>query len=138
MTQLELAKSNKISREMRYISRLENIPLEMLKKRINEGRIVLIKNRTRKIKPCAVGEGLRTKVNANLGTSKDRVSLKKELKKLRLAIECGSDTVMDLSTGGDISKTRKALLKNSSVPLGTVPIYEAVIRTLKKLSLIHI
>jgi phosphomethylpyrimidine synthase len=131
MTQIEFAKLNKISPEMRDVARLESIPLDLLKQRIKEGRIAVIKNSKRRIRPCAVGEGLRTKVNANLGTSQDKISLSKELKKLRIAIKYGSDTLMDLSTGGDIRKLRRILLKDSSIPLGTVPIYEAAIKAQK-------
>jgi len=132
MRQLEFAKLNKTSTEMRYVSRLESMALGALKDRVRKGRNVLIKNRKRDIKPCAVGEGLRTKVNANLGTSQDKVDLSAELKKLKVAIDSGADTVMDLSTGGDIRKIRRAILKNSRVPVGTVPIYEAVLNVCSK------
>ena len=128
MTQLELAKLNRTSPEMRYIARHESIPIDILRRRIKEGRIVIIKNSKRKINPCAVGEGLRTKVNANLGTSQDKAQLRTELKKLRIAIRSGADAVMDLSTGGDTKKILGAILKNSNIPVGTVPIYEAAIR----------
>lgn len=128
MTQLKIAKLNKVSAEMRYISKKENIPLEVLKGRIKGGSVVILKNIKRDVLPCAVGKGLTTKVNANLGTSRDRINLKLELRKLRSAIENGADTVMDLSTGGDIRKIRKAILENSTVPVGTVPIYQAVIK----------
>ena len=128
MPQLELAKLNKVSPQMRFIAKKEGFSLGSLIKGIRDGRIVIIKNRLRSIRPCAVGEGLRTKVNANLGTSQDRVNLKKELKKLKTAIQYGSDTVMDLSTGGDIRKLRKEILASSNIPLGTVPIYEGAIR----------
>ena len=127
MTQVELAKLNKISPEMRYVSKNEGMSLELLKSRVKDGRIVLIKNSKRKINPCAVGEGLRIKVNANIGTSKDSADIKKELRKMRAAISAGADAIMDLSTGGDIKKIRGAILKNSTVPLGTVPIYEIAI-----------
>jgi len=132
MTQLELAKLNRASSEMRYIARQENIPLHTLKKHIKEGRIVLIKNSKRKIRPCAVGQGLRTKINANLGTSKDKAQIRTELKKLRVAIRSGTDTVMDLSTGGDIKKMLRKILKNSSVPVGTVPVYEAAVKACRE------
>jgi phosphomethylpyrimidine synthase len=132
MIQLEYAKSNKTSPEMRYVSKKENIPLDILKDRVKSGSIVIIKNSRRKILPCAVGKGLATKVNANLGTSMDKVNLHLELKKLRSAIKYGSDAVMDLSTGGDIRKIRRAILKNSTVPVGTVPIYQAVTNACSK------
>lgn len=129
MTQLEFAKLNKVSPEMRYIAKHEGISLGALKSRIKDGRIVIIKNSKRKVRPCAVGEGLRTKVNANLGTSQDKAQLKTELKKLRVAIDCGADTVMDLSTGGNIKKILSSILKNSTVPVGTVPIYQAAVKS---------
>lgn len=132
MTQLESAKLDRVSREMRYVSEKENMPLGLLKERIREGRIALIKNLKRKIKPCAVGEGLSTKVNANLGTSQDKVNLSNELKKLKMAVQYKADAVMDLSTGGNIRKLRREILKNSSVAVGTVPIYQAVIEACKK------
>jgi phosphomethylpyrimidine synthase len=132
MTQLELAKLNKTSSEMRCISKQENIPLQVLRDRVKEGRIVLIKSLKREIAPCAVGEGLRTKVNANIGTSEDNAHIATEIKKLRSAIRCGADTVMDLSTGGDTKKILKTILKNSNVPVGTVPIYQAAIKARKE------
>jgi len=132
MTQLELAKLNKISPEMRCVSKQEHCSLQVLRDRIKEGRIVIIKNLKRKIAPCAVGEGLRTKVNANLGTSEDKAHIATEIKKLRSAIRYGADTVMDLSTGGDTRKILKDILKNSKVPVGTVPIYQAAIKARKE------
>ncbi|MFC1624291.1 phosphomethylpyrimidine synthase ThiC [Candidatus Omnitrophota bacterium] len=132
MTQLELAKLNKTSQEMKYIAREEGISLDLLKRRIREGRIVLVKNLKRKIRPCAVGEGLRTKINANLGTSQDKTKLKTELKKMHAAIRYGADAVMDLSTGGDLRKIRRAILKHSRVPVGTVPIYQAAIKACRE------
>ena len=132
MTQVEFAKSNKTSPQMQYVSKNEGMPLELLKTRIKEGKIVLIKNSKRKINPCAVGEGLRVKVNANVGTSKDSSSIDKELRKMDVAIKYGADAVMDLSTGGDIKKIRRLILKNSTVPVGTVPIYEIAIMAAKK------
>ena len=132
MTQLEFAKLNKISPQMLYVSKKEKMPLELLKGRIKLGRIAVIKNLQRKINPCAVGKGLSVKVNANIGTSKDVSDVKKELKKMEVAIRYGADTIMDLSTGGDIKKIRKAILKNLNIPLGTVPIYEIAIMAAEK------
>lgn len=129
---MELAKLNKASPEMRYIARQEGITLEELKRRVKEGRIVILKNLKRKIKPCAIGEGLRTKVNANLGTSRDKIDAKEELRKMRTAIRYGADAIMDLSTGGDLRKIRRLILKNSDVPVGTVPIYQVAIEVSKK------
>ncbi len=132
MTQLQFAKANKTTPEMQYVAKEEGVSIDILKRRIREGRIVIIKNVKRKIKPCAVGEGLRTKINANLGTSRDRPRSDVELKKMQVAIGAGTDTVMDLSTGGGIKDIRQGILKRSSVPVGTVPIYQAAISTYVK------
>ncbi len=94
---------------------------------IAEGRVVVTKNLGRETSPLGIGEGLRVKVNANLGTSKDICDLGRELEKVRAAVGAGADTIMDLSTGGDIDYIRRRVLKETSVPLGTVPIYQAAI-----------
>lgn len=115
------------------VARDENIPLESLKAGIETGRIVVLKNKLHShINPLAVGKGLRTKINANLGTSTDSVDFDLELKKLEVAIEHGADAVMDLSTGGEIRNLRLEILKKTTIPLGTVPIYEAVCNLAKK------
>ena len=89
--------------------------------------------------PCGIGKGLTVKVNANIGTSSDRALLDEELEKLRVAIEAGADAVMDLSTGGNIDESRKAILEASTVCVGTVPIYQAVVETVEaKGGLIHL
>ncbi|MFX6668099.1 phosphomethylpyrimidine synthase ThiC, partial [Acinetobacter baumannii] len=75
-----------------------------------------------------IGEGLSVKVNANLGTSYDYVNLEEEVEKARVAIQYGADTIMDLSTGGDLKAIRERILEVATVPLGTVPIYEAEVR----------
>lgn len=127
MTQLELAKLNKTSPQMQYVSKNESMELGVLKNRIAAGSIALIKNIKRKINPCALGAGLRTKINANIGTSKDNSDLKMELRKMRIAVRYGADAIMDLSTGGNLKKIRRNIIKNSIVPLGTVPIYETAV-----------
>ena len=100
---------------------------------MSKGRVVIPRNMKRKIKkPCAIGEGLRTKINVNIGTSRDFHSVALELKKMRLAVGLGADAIMDLSTGPDLGATRKALLTKCDVPFGTVPMYEIVIKGLKK------
>lgn len=98
-----------------------------------EGTAVLTLNSLRELeRPCAIGKGLRTKVNANLGTSADRAVTGFELEKLAAAVDAGADTVMDLSTGGDIDAVRRAVLERSAVPVGTVPIYQAAIESQEK------
>jgi len=109
------------------IAKKENISVDFLKKGIKNGTIVIFNNPLHKnVVPIAVGAGLSTKVNANIGTSQDYPKLSNELKKLEICIEAKSDTVMDLSTGGDIDKIRRKIIKNSPLPVGTVPIYQAV------------
>ena len=126
MTQLELALNNKTSGVMKALAKEENVSLKFLKDGIASGRIVITDNPLHvKSKPCAIGEGLRTKINANIGTSADEADTSDELKKLAASIKCGTDTVMDLSIAGDITAIRKAILAQSSVPVGTVPIYQA-------------
>lgn len=133
MTQLEYARKDRATTEIKYIAKHEGIDIKELLKKIAEGKVVVPSNRLRKkAKPCAIGEGLKTKVNANIGTSPDSASLKVELKKLKVAVENGADTVMDLSIGGDLNKIRKAILRASPVPVGTVPIYEVAVNATRK------
>ncbi len=109
------------------VARAEGLTTAELSRLIAIGRVVLLKNKKRKIKPLAVGEKTRVKVNANIGTSPDRADLETELEKLRVAIAAGADTVMDLSVGGDIDEVRQAIIAESTVPVGTVPIYQVAV-----------
>ncbi|KPK98211.1 MAG: phosphomethylpyrimidine synthase, partial [candidate division Zixibacteria bacterium SM23_73_2] len=108
------------------IAQIEGVSKEFLQKGIERGNIVILKNKNHSIAPVGIGKGLSTKINANLGTSPDMVDFDLELEKLETAVKYGADTVMDLSTGGDIRKLRQRILEKSRVPVGTVPIYEAV------------
>ncbi|MBN1624954.1 MAG: phosphomethylpyrimidine synthase ThiC [Deltaproteobacteria bacterium] len=129
MTQLKKARAGIITPEMKIVAEKEHVDVENLMERISEGRVVIPANvRHNGLVPCGIGEGLFIKVNANIGTSSDRVSLEEELAKLKTAVEAGADTVMDLSTGGDINLIRKRVIRESSVAIGTVPIYQAVIK----------
>ncbi len=133
MTQLDLARKGRISREMRHVAASERRDAEFIRKGIAEGKIVIPKNLKRDIsKPCGIGAGLKTKINANIGTSKDSSSIANELKKMAQCIALGADTIMDLSTGLRIEETRRRILARSSVPIGTVPIYEIIINGLKR------
>ena len=133
MTQLESAKRGKITPEMRLVAKAEGLDPKILAKKIAGGKIVIPSNILRKKnKICGIGEGLRTKVNANIGTSQGSSRIAIELKKVKAAVDNGADAIMDLSTGGDLRKIRKAILKASSVPVGTVPIYEAAVAADRK------
>jgi len=126
MTQLEEARNGRISKEMEICAEKEGVSPEFIRKGVAEGNIVVVRNNTHTaISPLAIGKGLRTKINANIGTSGDHTDLDVELEKVKVSVAAGADTIMDLSTGGDLGAIRKAILKASSVALGTVPIYQA-------------
>ncbi|MDD5730157.1 MAG: phosphomethylpyrimidine synthase ThiC [Candidatus Omnitrophica bacterium] len=128
MTQLEYAKNNRLTPLMKKIASIEGISALSLMQSIKSGKTVLPLNKNHAIsKPCGIGSGLSTKVNANIGTSPDKAEVKDELKKLAVAVKYGTDTVMDLSIGGDIRKTLKKILEFSPVPVGTVPVYEIAV-----------
>ena len=122
------AKKGIVSEEVRTVSENESVSVEELMENFSSGKVTIMKNRLRNITPVAVGKGLRTKVNANIGTSPDLFDLATELTKLDASLKAGTDAVMDLSTGGDLSLFRKKILENSPVPLGTVPIYETAVK----------
>ncbi len=134
MTQIEYANKNILTEEMRIIVEREGISGEEVLRGVAEGSIVILKNCKRKkdILPVGIGRGLRTKVNANLGTSGDLAEIPLELEKLMVSIEAGADTVMDLSTGGIVDEARRAIIENSTVPVGTVPIYQAALEAMRK------
>jgi phosphomethylpyrimidine synthase len=129
LTQLESARKGIITEAMKRVAAEEFIDLELLRHRMAEGKIIIPANVKRRAERfCGIGLGLRTKVNANIGTSMDRASAENELAKLRAAIEAGADAVMDLSTGGDLRAVRRAIIEASAVAIGSVPIYEAAAR----------
>ncbi len=133
MTQLELAKQGILSPQLRHVADAEGVDEEFVLRNVAEGRIVIPANvNHRNLIPCGIGQGLRVKVNANIGTSSDYGTVESELEKLRVAIEFGADTVMDLSTGGDISVIRRAIIEASHLPVGTVPIYQAGIEAIER------
>ena len=133
MTLMIDSQQKKYCNLIKQVSLDEGVSEDFVMKGIAEGTIVVPKNVNRKLKKIVgVGNGLKTKVNANLGTSPDRISLKEELAKLEAAIAAGADAVMDLSTGGDLKEIRKEILAASPVQVGTVPIYEAACKTVAK------
>jgi len=137
MTQIEQARRGITTAEMTDVASHEKIPPETLRTGLARGHVALLANRQRariglpSLKHCAVGEGLRTKVNANIGTSEAFQELSAEIEKLHAAIDAGTDTIMDLSTGGDLRAIRQSILGASIVPVGTVPIYDAATETLR-------
>jgi len=113
---------------IKQIANDENVTQTLIEKGLKDGSIVIIKNPLHKnCRALGVGKGLRTKVNANIGSSQDFPSMETELKKLEVCHKYKADTVMDLSTGGNIDKIRDSIIKRSSIPVGTVPVYQAVI-----------
>ncbi len=128
--QIQEALAGTITPEMQRVAADEQIGAELLRERIAAGHCIITRNikHTNAI-PLGIGLGLRTKINANIGTSKDCTDLDEELKKLEVSIAAGADTVMDLSTGGDISAIRREIIKHATVPIGTVPLYQAAIET---------
>ncbi|KPJ65602.1 MAG: phosphomethylpyrimidine synthase [Coxiella sp. DG_40] len=131
MTQVDYAKSGKITSQMKYIAQQENIDTNSLREKIARGLIVLLANKVHEdLKPVAVGRKLSIKINANIGASPVELNPEKELKKLTVAVEAGADTIMDLTIANDatlIDQIRKTIIGNCRVPLGTVPIYQAAI-----------
>lgn len=125
----EIAKNGIISEAVKKIGKEENIEPEELAKKIAEGKVVILKH---KGKYLGIGEGTKTKINANIGTSPDVCDLSLELEKLKIAEKYKTDTIMDLSTGGNIDEIRKKILKKSNVPVGTVPIYQAAIESINE------
>lgn len=124
MTQLEAARKGIITPEMNKIASEEFMEAEKLRELVADGKVVIPKNKNRDYeRVMGIGKGLRTKVNANIGTSGDRPFIDCEIDKLKAAIDAGADSVMDLSTGGDLNAVRKAILEQSPVMVGAVPLY---------------
>ncbi|MBI5561473.1 MAG: phosphomethylpyrimidine synthase ThiC [Deltaproteobacteria bacterium] len=133
MTQLEAARKGIITEEMRAAAQAEAVDAGEIRRSIEEGTAVITRNkRHASIAGLAVGKGLRTKVNANIGSSQDHADASEELLKLKAAIDAGADAVMDLSTGGDVDEIRRVIMMESTVPIGTVPIYQAALNAKRK------
>jgi phosphomethylpyrimidine synthase len=132
MTQLEYARLGKITYEMEAVADQEGLSPEYIRSGVADGTIVIPHNINRKgIKPCGIGAGLTTKINANLGTSSDQPSLSNEMEKLEIAVKYGADAVMDLSTGGDLDEIRRRFLDESPITIGSVPIYSAAVEAVR-------
>jgi phosphomethylpyrimidine synthase len=132
MTQLELARKGTVSPQMKHVAEKEGVETDFVIQGLAKGEIIIPANINHtNLVPCGIGKGLRTKVNANIGTSSDFCDLNTELRKLQTAADFGADTVMDLSTGGDIKTIRRAIMSASTVPMGTVPIYQTGIEAIE-------
>ena len=132
ITQMHHAKQGVITPQMEYVAQIEEIEPEFLREEIAKGRVIIPANvHHTSLKPMGIGKCLKTKINANIGNSAVTSEIDNELKKLELALKYGTDTVMDLSTGGDLNKIREAIIKESPIPIGTVPIYQAITRVRK-------
>jgi len=133
MTQLEMARAGIISEEMAQAALKEGVPPEFIRAGVEKGTIVVVRNvNHRQVAPAAIGKGLKTKINANIGTSRDNANLELELAKVQVAVGAGADAIMDLSTGGDLRLIRRRIMEVSEVMVGTVPIYQAAAETLNK------
>jgi phosphomethylpyrimidine synthase len=133
MTQIFEARKGNITPEMEAVARAEGVSLDHIIEGVAKGTIVITRNALHtSIVPLGIGRGLRTKINANIGTSRDRMSIDDEIAKLKAAVASGADAVMDLSTGGPIVEIRKEILKHSTVAIGTVPIYQAAVETVEQ------
>lgn len=132
-TQMQLARQGIITEAMLQVAAQEQLAPEVIRAGVAAGTIAVCCNINHKnLVPCGVGQGLAVKVNANIGTSSAYPDPEPELAKLRAAIDAGADSVMDLSTGDNIDASRKAIIAASTVMVGTVPIYQATVETIKK------
>jgi len=133
MTQIDLAKQGVISPQVKHIAKREGVSQEVIQQYTAEGKIVIPANVNHaNLVPCGIGKDLTVKINANIGTSSDYGDIASELEKLRIAIRFGADAIMDLSTGGDISAIRQAVVATSTIPVGTVPIYQTGIESIER------
>src|SRR5438309_1325403 len=129
MTQLEAARQGMITAEMEYVARREDLEPELIRSEVARGRMVIpanVHHLQKRLEPMAIGVAAACKINANIGNSAVTGAIDDELEKLHTAVHLGSDTVMDLSTGGNIDAIRQAILDASPVPIGTVPIYQLI------------
>src|SRR3954452_4197889 len=129
MTQIEEARKGRITPEMEFVARREKLEPETVRDEVSRGRMVIPANREhlkQGLEPMGIGIKAVCKINANIGNSAVTSDVDNELAKLKMAIGLGSDTVMDLSTGGNIDAIRRAIIAASPVPVGTVPIYQAI------------
>ena len=127
MSIVDDARSGTITEEMRTVARQEGVTEEFVRRGVAGGHITIPVSPYRDVKICGIGEGLRTKVNASIGTSTDIVDIAMEIEKAKAAERAGADTLMELSTGGDFAEIRKQVIANTTLSVGSVPLYQAFI-----------
>jgi len=132
MTQLSKAKQGKTTPQITSVARAEKLEVAVVRSRVAAGQIVIPWNPIHAPRALGIGKGLRVKVNANIGTSMEHCSMREEVEKAKVAVAAGAHAVMDLSTGGDLDRIRRELLKVVPVPFGTVPVYQAGIEAIDK------
>src|SRR5499427_2959020 len=136
-TQMHYARRGIVTEEMEFVARREGLSPETIRSEVARGRLIIPANiNHRNLEPMCIGVASKCKINSNIGNSAVTSNIDEELEKLRYSVKYGADTVMDLSTGGDIPLIRQAIIDHSPVPIGTVPIYEALsrVRRLEDLS----
>ncbi|HEX13290.1 MAG: phosphomethylpyrimidine synthase ThiC [Desulfurella sp.] len=139
MTQIEYAQKGIVTKQIEEVALKEKRSPEFIMEGLIKGTIVIPKNINHQIEAMGVGKGLRTKVNANIGTSSDIVDINAELLKVKAAIEAKADSIMDLSTGGDLDFFRRKILHESTIVVGNVPIYQAAVEVAtKEGSIVHL
>ncbi len=132
MSQMHFARQGHVTEEMAFVAEREKLPVGLIRDEIAAGRLIIPANINHpELEPMGIGVATKCKINANIGNSAVTSNIREELDKLHTAVNFGADTVMDLSTGGNIPEIREAILRHSPVPIGTVPIYEALNRVKK-------
>src|SRR6266567_8013987 len=128
-TQIYYGRQGVVTEEMEYVARSERLSAETIRDEVARGRMIIPANiHHTNLEPMCIGVASGCKINSNIGNSATTSNIDEELEKLRYSVKFGADTVMDLSTGGDIPRIRQAILDDSPIPIGTVPIYEALTR----------
>ncbi|HDN64801.1 MAG TPA: phosphomethylpyrimidine synthase ThiC, partial [Methanosarcinales archaeon] len=132
MSFIREAQNGQITEEMKTVAKFEGVDPEFVRKGVASGRIVIPVSPYRETMSCGVGKGMRTKVNATVGTSSDIVDIDLEVRKTKVAEKAGADTLMELSTGGDLVEVRKRVIAATSLSVGSVPLYQAFIEAIEK------
>lgn len=133
-TLMETAHAGMVTKEIKSVAAKEGVDAEVVRKLISQGQVVIPKNNRSKSMPVGIGRLMRTKINANVGTSRDYVDIDTEVKKAQTAEKYGADTVMDLSTGGDLDLIRKRIISAVNMPVGSVPIYQAASKGIENMT----